>query len=158
VSVTPVELRHLRFPRRLLGYRRRSVQDELERIADAYGDVWRERADLVDRVEEQDAELRRYRDLEEVLRRTLISAERAVDAMREQARREAEATLRDAEARAREMIGEAHAERERLRRDMLRLRETEQEFRARFRSVVSSTVHLVEAYEADLDDAEGDAA
>ena len=152
MSIAPVELRHLRFSRRLLGYRRRSVDTQLERIADAYGDVWSERADLQDRVEEQDAEIARHRELEEMLRKTLVSAERSVDAMRSQARHAAEQIVREAEGRAREIIGEAHAERERVRRDLYRLRETEKEFRARFRSVVSSTASLVDEYEAELDE------
>ena len=151
MSIAPVELRHLRFPRRLLGYRKRSVDDQLERIAEAYGDVWRERADLQDRVEEQDGEIARHRELEEMLRKTLVSAERSVDAMRSQARHAAEQIVSEAEARAREIIGEAHAERERVRRDLYRLRETEKEFRARFRSVVSSTASLVDEYEAELE-------
>jgi cell division initiation protein len=152
MSIAPVELRHLRFPRRLFGYRRRSVNDQLERIADAYGEVWRERADLQDRVEDQEAEIARHRELEEMLRKTLVSAERSVDAMRSQARHAAEQIVEEAEARAREIIGEAHAERERVRRDLYRLRETEKEFRARFRSVVSSTASLVDEYEAELSD------
>jgi cell division initiation protein len=152
MSIAPVELRHLRFPRRLLGYRTRSVDDQLERIADAYGDVWRERADLQDQVEDQEAEIARHRELEEMLRKTLVSAERSVDAMRSQARHAAEQIVAEAEARAREIIGEAHAERERVRRDLYRLRETEKEFRARFRSVVSSTASLVDEYEAELSD------
>jgi cell division initiation protein len=151
MSIAPVELRHLRFPRRLLGYRKRSVNDQLERIAEAYGDVWRERADLQDRVEEQEGEIARHRELEEMLRKTLVSAERSVDAMRSQARHAAEQIVSEAEARAREIIGEAHAERERVRRDLYRLRETEKEFRARFRSVVSSTASLVDEYEAELE-------
>src|SRR5689334_25363196 len=152
MSIAPVELRHLRFPRRLFGYRRRSVNDQLERIADAYGEVWRERADLQDRVEDQEAEIARHRELEEMLRKTLVSAERSVDAMRSQARHAAEQIVEEAEARAREIIGEAHAGRERVRRDLYRLRETEKEFRARFRSVVSSTASLVDEYEAELSD------
>jgi cell division initiation protein len=152
MSIAPVELRHLRFPRRLLGYRKRSVDDQLERIAEAYGDVWRERADLQDRVEEQEGEIARHRELEEMLRKTLVSAERSVDAMRSQARHAAEQIVSEAEARAREIIGEAHAERERVRRDLYRLRETEKEFRARFRSVVTSTASLVDEYEAELSD------
>jgi cell division initiation protein len=151
MSIAPVELRHLRFPRRLLGYRKRSVDNQLERIADAYGEVWRERADLQDRVEEQDTELARHRELEDVLRKTLVSAERSVDAMRSPARHAAEQIGAAAAARAREIIGEAHAERERVRRDLYRLRETEKEFRARFRSVVSSTASLVDEYEAELE-------
>jgi cell division initiation protein len=113
--------------------------------------VWRERADLQDRVEEQEGEIARHRELEEMLRKTLVSAERSVDAMRSQARHAAEQIVSEAEARAREIIGEAHAERERVRRDLYRLRETEKEFRARFRSVVSSTASLVDEYEAELE-------
>ena len=37
-----------------------------------------------------------------------------------------------------------------MRREALRIRDAEREFRSRFRSVVASTVHLVEAYEAEL--------
>src|SRR5262245_16939891 len=152
MSIAPVELRHLRFRRRLLGYRRRSVDTELERIADSYAEVWRERAELQDRVEDQETEIQRHRDLEEMLRKTLVTAERSVDAMRSQARHAADQIVREAEARAREIIGEAHAERERVRRDLARLRETEREFRARFRSVVTSTSSLVDEYEAELDE------
>src|SRR3954451_2400763 len=154
MSIAPVELRHLRFPRRLFGYRRRSVDTEVERIADSYAEVWSERADLQDRLEEQEAEIRRHRELEEMLRKTLVSAERSVAAMRSEARYDGEQIVREAEARSREIIGEAHAERERVRRDLHRLRETEREFRARFRSVVTSTSSLVDEYEADLDDAQ----
>lgn len=150
MSLSPVEVRHLRFPRRPLGVSRRRVQRELEQVAEAFEHVWRERADLGDRVEELESELRHHRELEEMLRKTLVSAERASDAMRENARREASTILRDSEARAREIVGEAHADRERVRREALRIRDAEREFRSRFRSVVASTVHLVEAYEAEL--------
>jgi cell division initiation protein len=156
MSLSPVEVRHLRFPRRPLGLSRRRVQRELERVAEAFEDVWRERADLGDRVEELEGELRHHRELEEMLRKTLVSAERASDAMRENARREASTILRDSEARAREIIGEAHSDRERVRREALRIRDAEREFRSRFRSVVASTVHLVEAYEAELPDEPGE--
>jgi cell division initiation protein len=151
---TPVELRHLRFPRGLFGYRRRAVDGELERIADSFEEVWRERADLADQVDDLQSDLKRHRELEEVLRRTLVSAERSVDAMREAARLEADRIVQDAEARARQIVGEAHSARLRLHQDFLRLRESEQEFRARFRSVVTSTSRIVEAYEAELGEPE----
>jgi cell division initiation protein len=154
MAETPVELRHLRFRRGFFGYRRRVVDGELERAADTFEEVWRERADLADQVDALESDLKRHRELEEVLRRTLVSAERSVDAMRESARREADRIVHDAEARARQIIGEAHSERLRLHQDFLRLRESEQEFRARFHSVVSSTSRIVEAYEAELGEPE----
>jgi len=150
VSITPAEVRHLRLPRRPLGLSKRKVRRELDRVADSFETTWRERADLIERAEESDAELRRYREMDEMLRRTLMSAERSADGLREGARRDASAIIRDAEQRGREIVGEAHAERERIRRDMLRLRETEREFRTRLRSVMGSAERLVSEYEADL--------
>ena len=49
----------------------------LEEIAASFEDVWRERADLADKVEQLEADLVRYRELEALLRTTLVSAERA---------------------------------------------------------------------------------
>jgi cell division initiation protein len=159
MSITPVEIGHVRFPRRPFGYGRHRVREVMDEIAASYGDAWAEREDLRERIEELEAELRRHKELEEMLRKTLVSAERSVDAMREQARRDADTTLRDAEQKARDIIGEAHRERERLRHEFFRLRETEKEFRARFHSVVTSTQHLVAEYEAELDETlAGDAA
>ena len=49
---TPVELRHVRLGRSLFGYKRRDVDSLLEDVADSYEEVWRERGELTDRVED----------------------------------------------------------------------------------------------------------
>ena len=50
MSYSPVEIRHVRFRRSLLGYRRVAVDRVLDEIADSYEAVWQERMDLTDRV------------------------------------------------------------------------------------------------------------
>ena len=77
MSYSPVEIRHVRFRRSLLGYRRASVDHALAEIASSYESVWQERMDLTDRVEELEREVARHRDVEELLRTTLMTAERA---------------------------------------------------------------------------------
>jgi cell division initiation protein len=114
VALTPVEIRHLQFGRRMLGYGRRTVDDTLAEIVDSFEDVWRDRADLADRVEELEASLVRYRELEELLRQTLVSAERAAHELKSQAAREAELIVEEAHAEARSVVRTATAERERL--------------------------------------------
>ena len=64
-----------------------------------------------------------------MLRKTLVTAERSADVMRADARREAERIVREAEQTAREIVGEAHHERERVRHEIIRLAEKEREFR-----------------------------
>jgi len=86
----------------------------LEEIAVSFEDVWRERADLADKVEQLESDLVRFKELETLLRSTLLSAERASSEVKEQARREAELILGEAHAEARKVQRDAIAENERL--------------------------------------------
>lgn len=123
MGLAPTEIRHIPIPRGPWGYRRGAVERLLDEIADSYEDVWRERADLADRVEQLEEDLQRHRELEALLRRTLVSAEAAAEEQREQARRSAELVVAEAHAEARRITFAATAERERLLRDVHRLRE-----------------------------------
>ena len=114
MALTPVEIRHVRLGRGLTGYRRSAVDRLLDEITDSFEDVWRERADLADKVEQLEADLVRFRELETLLRTTLVSAERAGHEVKEQARREADLILGEAHAEARSVTRRAVAEQERL--------------------------------------------
>jgi cell division initiation protein len=105
-----------------LGYNRAQTDRLLEDIAASFEDVWRERADLFDKVEQLEADLVRFKELETLLRTTLLSAERASADMKEQARREAELILSEAHAEARKLQRDAIAENQRLVTDSRRLR------------------------------------
>ena len=122
MALTPVEIRHFSFPTRLLGYRRSVVDRALGEVADSFEDVWRDRADLADKVEHLEAEIVRYRELESLLRTTLISAERAAQELKEQARRESELVLSEAHAEARAITRQAHAEHARLLAEVRKVR------------------------------------
>lgn len=122
MALTPVEVRHIRFSRRPFGYRRESVEQALLEVADSFEDVWRSRADLADRVEALESELVRHKELETLLRTTLVSAERTASELKEQAKREAGRVVEEAHAEARAVLREAAAERERLERESRRVR------------------------------------
>ncbi|HSI97143.1 MAG TPA: DivIVA domain-containing protein [Gaiellaceae bacterium] len=123
MSLTPVEIRHVQLRRSWLrGYRRSGVEHLLDEIADSFEEVWRERADLADRVEELEADASKHRELEALLRATLVSAERAAQDMREQARREADLVVQEAHAEGRRITREAAAEKRRLEEDMRTIR------------------------------------
>ena len=123
MALTPVEIRHLTPPRTTFrGYKTAPTDRLLEEIAASFEDVWRERADLADKVEQLEADLVRFRELETLLRTTLVSAEQASAQTRDQARREAGLILGEAHAEAREIQRRAAAENERLEHESRRLR------------------------------------
>ena len=114
MTITPVELHHIRLKRGLLGYRRGPVDELILEIADSFEEVWRQRADYADRIEQLEGELSRHRDLESLLRTTLVSAEKSAHELKDQAKREAELVVGEAHAEARAVTRAAAAERERL--------------------------------------------
>ena len=122
MSLTPVEIRHIRLGRGLFGYRRAPADRVLEEIASSFEEVWRDRADLADKVEQLESDLERFRELETLLRTTLVSAERTAAELKTQAMREAELIVDEARAEARSIVRQAAADNERLEADSARIR------------------------------------
>jgi cell division initiation protein len=114
MGITPVEIHHLQLGRGLFGYRRSTVDRYLDEIAASYEIVWRERADAADRIEQLEGDLQRHRELESLLRQTLVSAERSAQDQLEGARKQAERIVGEAHAEARSIVRRAQADRERL--------------------------------------------
>jgi cell division initiation protein len=123
MALTPVEIRHIKLTRTTVGGYSRAVVDKLlDDIITSFEQVWRERADLADKIERVEEDLVRYRELETLLRTTLVSAERASQELKEQARREAQVVLEEAHAQARQIGREAVTDVERMRAESRRIR------------------------------------
>jgi cell division initiation protein len=121
LAITPVEIRHIRLKKGLRGYRAEAVDRLLSDIAGDFEEVWRQRADLFDKVEQLEHDLQRHRELENLLRTTLVSAERSAQELKDQARREADSIVAEAHGEARAVTRRAAAERERLDRELRRI-------------------------------------
>ena len=59
MALTPVEIRHVKLGRGFFGYRRAGADRLLEEIVESFEEVWRERADLQDKLERMEEDARR---------------------------------------------------------------------------------------------------
>ena len=143
MALTPVEIRHVKLGKGLWGYRQATTDRLLEEIVASFEEVWRERADLEDKLERLESDISRYRDLEALLRKTLVSAERSAQELKDQASREADMLLSEAHAEARLIKQRALAEREHLRGET-----------ARIRSLLRSALAIVDGPDSEAKTAE----
>ena len=150
MAITPVEVRHAQLSRGVLGYSRTATDNLLEAIAQSYEQTWWERADLRDEVERLQSELTRFRDMERLLRDTLMSAEKTAEDVRTQARREYDLLLQEARLKAREIVMEAETEREKVRSEIRSLRSARTELRSSYRSFLQAALDRLDD---DLDEA-----
>ena len=112
---TPVELRHLKIGRSAFGgYRRLETEKLIEDIADSFEEVWRDRGELADKLEDVEKLLAEVKQRESLLASTLIAAEKASSEIREAAKHEAELIVAEAHHEARSVTRGAQGERERL--------------------------------------------
>jgi cell division initiation protein len=112
---TPVELRHVKIGRSTFGgYRKHETEKLLEDIADSFEEVWRDRGELTDKLEDVEKVLAEVKQRESLLASTLVAAEKASTEIREAAKREAELIIAEAHQEARSVTRGAQSERERL--------------------------------------------
>ena len=151
MAITPAELRHTPLRRSLFGYKRPDVDDMIEQLADAYQETWQNRVDMQERIETLETEVKRYREMEDLLRRTLVSAEKHAADQKEAARKEAAQIVREAEQEAREVMGEAHHQRSAVWRDTQAIEQRGRELQARYRAFLSTAEAVLDEVE-DTDD------
>ncbi|HEX4677984.1 MAG TPA: DivIVA domain-containing protein [Gaiellaceae bacterium] len=112
---TPVELRHVKIGRSTFGgYRKLETEKLIEDIADSFEEVWRDRGELTDKLEDVEKILAEVKQRESLLASTLVAAEKASTEIREAAKREAELIIAEAHQEARSVTRGAQSERERL--------------------------------------------
>jgi cell division initiation protein len=104
----------VRLGRSLFGYKKDELERLLEDVADSFEEVWRERGELTDKLEDLERLLTDVKQRESLLASTLVSAERAAVEAKEAAKREAELILAEAHQEARSVTRSAQTERERL--------------------------------------------
>jgi cell division septum initiation protein DivIVA len=91
--------------------------------------VTEDQQQLRERIDQLQGELERYREHEQLVSKTLLSATSHATAIRESARREAELTLRKARAEAEKRKSGAERERDDARNELLRLRRITEQMR-----------------------------
>ena len=96
--------------------------------------------ELRGRIDELERELEQYREHEELVIKTLISATSHATAIRESARREAELTLRKARAEAEKRKAGAERERDDARNELLRLRRITEQMRSGLSAFLTAQV------------------
>jgi cell division initiation protein len=117
MKVTPLDLRQTRFRKALRGYNAEEVRALLSDAADDYETALRDLDGLRQDLQKGEVQLAEHREREANLRNTLVTAQRVADQMRDNAGKEADVLLRDAETRAAGALKDAELRSEATLRD-----------------------------------------
>ncbi|HHV52022.1 MAG TPA: DivIVA domain-containing protein [Synergistaceae bacterium] len=136
------------FKRALRGYDPVEVDEFLDRVADslqAYAERCVELERELERLKEQ---IREYKGMRDSLQEALLMAQKSADERVKAAEKQAEAIVAEAHAQAERLLKEAEDHSNVIKEEMSRLQQTNQDFIAEFRALITRYQNLID-YEGE---------
>jgi DivIVA domain-containing protein len=140
--LTPVDVRRYDFGTAMRGYDRARVDQFRDQVADELERLTRAVNDLDGKSRAMAEQLKVYRERDKALNEALISAQQIREEMKQQALREADLVLREAQQKAAEMHDESRAQMATLQADIDALDRARRAYLAQLRTLAER--HLAE--------------
>jgi len=144
MKLTPLDIHHKEFGHSLRGYNEEQVDQFLDEVADEFERLFKENIDLNEKYEAANERVRGYQAMEATLNNTMLAAQQSAEAIVAKAGVESDTMLRDAELKSKELIHNALQKRQVVANELVRIKQAEEEFRARYRALLETQLREVD--------------
>jgi DivIVA domain-containing protein len=147
IKITPSEIRGKEFSKVLSGYKKSEVNEYLEKLATHLESLLTKIKKLEKEIQERDKKLEDLDEQKDLLRRTLVLAEKIKDETITNAKNEAENIIKDAEISSREKVKKTKDYLSILEHDYINLKEREKQFTAQLKAQLNAMLGMLEKQE-----------
>ena len=152
MRITPLDVRKQEFRKAVRGFDVDEVNAFLATVADEYEAVLRDNKQLRERTLELEDKVSEYRTMEKTLRDTLMTAERVMNEAKDNASKESNLIIKDAELRAQQVLDSFRTQADELRREIIGLQKEKEGYLARFRSLAEAQIQFIDNHQTDFED------
>jgi DivIVA domain-containing protein len=146
--LTPLDVRRYEFGRKVRGYDPARVDEFREQVAEELERLTRANQELEQKARTLHEQLKSFRERDKALNDALVSAQQLRSEMREQAEREAQLTLREAQSQADRTMSDAQADIRRIEDELAALERFRRNYLAQLRVFVERQLSEISAAEA----------
>jgi cell division initiation protein len=147
MKLTPIDIRRQEFKKVMRGYDPVEVDTFMDMVVGEFESVLKELKELRDHTVETETQLKDYRQIEKALQQTLLQAQETTGKSYENARKEAELILRDAEVKAAKILEQANADLMRIHNDLHQLESRRETLLAKLRLLLSAELDLLKVFD-----------
>jgi cell division initiation protein len=153
MKISPMDIQRQTFQVRLRGYDRDEVRTYLNLVSEEVAILQRERDHLEQEIQGLRGLIDEHRERETILKNTLLTAQRVSEEIRDNARKQAEGIVHEAELQADRLLELAQTRASEVERGILDLRAHRSGLRTDIRALVTRLTHLLDLQEeAELED------
>src|SRR4051812_22266327 len=148
--LTPLDVRRYDFGRALRGYNPARVDQFRDQVAEEMERLTRINQDLDSKARSFHEQLRAFRERDKALNDALIAAQQLRGEVREQAEREAQLVLREAQAEGERIIENAKADVRRMEEELDNLDRSRRSYLSQMRTLIARQLSEVEASDSQV--------
>ncbi len=143
MKITPLDLQQYEFRKKFNGFDPEDVKGFLDLVRAEMEDLLRENNALKDEIKRTVQRLAEYKDREQNLKDTLLTAQRLTDELKAQAGKESEAIVAMAEVKAQEIVQQAQQRASRVQAEIRELRRQKVQFEESLRAQLISHMKML---------------
>lgn len=150
LKITAMDITNKEFKRVLRGYSSDEVDEFLDKIAEDYEALYKENSSLKEKYTVINEKLDHYVKMETTIQNTLLLAQNAAEQSKQNAQKEADLIIKNANDSAQRIVDKAHNDVLQINDDYERLKQEFIKFRAKFKNFMNTQVEMFNTLEKDL--------
>ncbi|AYD40624.1 DivIVA domain-containing protein [Clostridium fermenticellae] len=150
MKITSMEITEKDFKKVLRGYSVDEVDEFLDKISDDYEAVLKENATLKEKLGSIQEKIDHYNKMENTIQNTLLLAQNASEQARENAQKESELIIKNANEAAQRIIDKAHSDIIQINDEFERVKQDFCKFRTKYRGFITSQLEMFDDMEKEF--------
>lgn len=143
--LTPVEIQNRVFKSGGLGYDKKDVDSFMKEIVNSYEMLYREKMELMDKVNVLNDGIQNYKTIEKTMQKALLLAQKTAEETQENALRQAHAIEKEAVTKSEMIIGDAKRELEMIQQQTVKLLQQYERYKLQFKNLAAAQIELLES-------------
>lgn len=144
MRISPLDIQQKQFPIKFRGFDVEEVYAFLELVREEMEELLRENASLKEQLHRSENQVREFRDMENTLRETLMTAQQMVEDYKINARKEAELIIKEAELKSDEIVKDAQEKVIKIHEDIVDLKGIRRHFKEEMRRLIENHLQMIE--------------
>ncbi|MGZ3768828.1 MAG: DivIVA domain-containing protein [Bdellovibrio sp.] len=144
MRITPIDIAHKSFGKKMMGLDAEEVTDFLQQMASQMEALIQERNSLKETLREKELSLMEYKERDQVLKETIATASQMADRLRQDADREAKLIITDAQQKAEIITRDSRESLKKMYQEVTDLKRVRMQFEANLKALAQAHLALLE--------------
>jgi cell division initiation protein len=144
MKITPIDIAHKSFTKKMFGYDENEVSEFMQNMAAQLEQLIHERNSLREMVREKELQLAELKERDQVLKSTIATASQMSDRIRQDAEREAKLIINDAQQKADMIVRDSRDSLKKMYTEVADLKRARLQFEANLKALAQAHLALLE--------------